>query len=63
VPVDIVSGDRAFDDSDNHYLLASKGIHSTIHLPTYRTWKKDPNKELWLPLQNGPKYKRGLKER
>jgi len=63
VPIDIVTADRAFDDSDNHFLLASKRIHSAIHSNAYRTRKKDPSKQVWLTLQRTPEYKRGLKER
>ena len=63
VPIDIVSGDQGYGDSDNHFLLVSKGIHSAIRLNSYRTRKKDPSKEVWLALQKSPEYKRGLKER
>ena len=63
VPIEIVSGDRGYDDSDNHVLLASKGIHSAIRLNRYRTGKKDPSKQVWLDLQSSPEYKLGLKER
>jgi len=63
IPINIVAGDRAFDDSDNHYLLACKGIHSAICLNAYRTGKKDPSKGVWLALQRSPEYKAGLKER
>lgn len=63
VPVNIVTADRAYDDSANHYLLESKGIHSAIRLNDYRTKKKDANKQVWLELQSSPEYKLGLKER
>jgi len=63
LPVHIVSGDRGYDDSDNHWLLWSKGICSAICLNDYRTKKKDPNKAIWLQLQETSQYKEGLKER
>jgi len=63
LPVDIVTADRAYDDSDNHFLLQSKGLHSAIRLHSLRTHKKDPNKEVWEQLQASPQYKQGLRER
>ncbi|MGC8836984.1 MAG: transposase [Anaerolineae bacterium] len=32
VPVRVVSGDRGYDEGDNHWFLWSRGIHSAIHL-------------------------------
>ena len=63
VPVDTVTGDRAYDDGDNHVLLWEKGLHSAIHLQRYRTQKKDANKEIWLALKASPEYQEGLRER
>jgi len=63
LPVDTVTADRGFDDSDNHVLLATKGIHSAIRLNRYRTHKKDPHKDVWLQLMATPEYEQGLKER
>jgi IS5 family transposase len=63
LPVHIVSADRGYDDSDNHWLLWSKGICSAICLNDYRTKKKDPNKAIWLDLQQTAQYQEGLKER
>lgn len=63
VPVQIVSADRGYDDSDNHCLLWSKGIHSAISLNDYRTEKKDDSKALWQQLKSTPQYKQGLRER
>lgn len=62
-PVSIVSADRAYDDSDNHVLLASKGIASAIHLNTHRLRKKDPSTAVWQELYHTPQYQQGLKER
>ena len=63
VPVGIVSADRGYDDSRNHYWLERSGIQSAICLNDYRTQKKDANKEVWLELQANPAYQLGLKER
>ncbi len=63
LPVEIVSADRGYDDSANHILLSSKGVHSAIRLNSYRTQKKDPNKGVWLELRSSPEYQKGLKER
>lgn len=63
LPIQIVAADRAYDDGDNHVYLASKGLHSAIQLNTYRTEKKDKNKEVWLELKRTPAYQAGCKER
>ena len=63
LPVDTVTADRSYDDSDNHVFLASKGIHSAIRLNRYRTRKKDLHKEVWLQLMATPQYEQGLTER
>lgn len=71
LPVQIVAADRGYDDSDNHWLLWDKGIHSAIHLNDYRTKKKDENKAVWLELLETAEglrhwkeeYKQGQKER
>jgi IS5 family transposase len=63
LPVQIVTADRGYDDSDNHCLLWSKDIHSAISLNDYRTQKKDASKALWQRLKSTPQYKLGLRER
>jgi len=63
LPVQIVSADRGYDDSDNHWLLWSKDIHSAISLNDYRTEKKDESKVLWQRLKGTPQYRIGLGER
>jgi IS5 family transposase len=60
IPVKIVSADRGYDDSDNHYLLTSKGIQSAIRLKRNRTEKKDLSKGVWLTLKQSEGYRRGL---
>jgi IS5 family transposase len=63
LPVDTYSGDRGYDDGDNHYYLEMRGLHSAIRLKKNRIEKKDDNKEIWLELVKSPQYQQGLKER
>lgn len=63
LPVRIVGGDRAYDDSHNHLLLWSRGIHSALLLKANRTMKKDKNKGVWEALRATPEYRRGRGER
>jgi len=63
IEVGIVTGDKGYDDGDNHYYLEQKGINSAINLSSYRTQKKDKNKEGWLKLTESQEYIDGLKER
>jgi len=63
LPFDTVAADRAYDDSGNHYLLRSKGLHSAIRLNDYRTRKKDKNKAGWLAMEKDPHHIRGQRER
>ena len=63
VPVRIVSADRGYDDSRNHYWLERTGIQSAICLKDNRTHKKDSNKQVWLALRSHPAYQAGLSER
>ena len=63
VPIQTVTADRGYDDSRNHFFLAHHHIQSAICLNTYRTHKKDANKEVWFELKANPAYQQGLKER
>jgi len=63
IGVGTVAGDKGYDDGDNHYYLKDKGINSAISLSSYRTEKKDRNKEGWLKLKQSQEYIDGLKER
>ena len=47
----------------NTIILGDKGINSAISLSSYRTRKKDSNKEGWLKLAESQEYTEGLKER
>jgi len=63
LPVETYSGDRGYDDSENHFGLASRGLHSALKLNRYRTEKKDRNKEVWVALKQTPQYEAGQKVR
>ena len=63
LPMGTVTADRAYDDGENHYLLATKGIQSAIILNAYRTKKKDQNKQIWFDLLASEGYQRGVRER
>jgi len=43
--------------------LNQKGVNSAIRLKSYRTQKKDENKEGWVKLKESFEYQEGLKER
>jgi len=63
LPVDTYAGDKGYDDSENHYHLELRGLHSAIHLKNTRLHKKDDNKGVWLDLSQTPQYQEGRKER
>jgi len=63
VPAQTYAGDKAYDDGDLHDLLWDLKKHSALKLHTYRTNKKDANKELWIRLKRSPFYQAGLKLR
>jgi len=63
IGVGTVTGDKGYDDGDNHYYLEQKGINSAISLSSYRTEKRDRNKEGWVKLRESQEYTDGLMER
>ena len=63
IGIDAVTGDRGYDDGENHYYLEQKGIESAIRLNSYRTAKKDRNKGGWVELEKSEWYRDGLRER
>ncbi len=63
VPVALVTGDRGYDDGENHEFLRQQGIRDALHLNRYRTQKRDQHKEPWLRLQKRASYQRGLRQR
>ena len=63
IAVGIVSADRGYDDSRNHYWLERSGLLSAICLNDYRTQKKDSHKEVWLELKDSLAYQYGQHKR
>ena len=63
LPLKTYAGDKGYDDSNNHYYLIHKGLHSAIRLKETRIKKKDKNKEVWLNLIQTTEYQQGTKER
>lgn len=61
--VDTYTGDKGYDDGNNHYYLEMHGLHSAIRIKKNRIDKKDSNKQIWLDLIETPEYQQGLKER
>ena len=44
--VETYAADRGYDDTENHYGLASLGLHSVIRLKRTCTGKRDGNQEM-----------------
>ena len=63
VDADTYAGDRAYDDTRLHYFLACQGKHTALHLQSYRTLKKDANKEPWQRVLASAEYQQGRAER
>jgi transposase, IS5 family len=63
VDAEVYSGDKGYDDGENHDLLWQKGKKSALTLNRYRTEKKDGNKELWINLKADEDYQAGKKVR
>jgi len=64
LPIGTCTADRAYDDTDNHFFLQTRGIRNAIHLNRYRRRKRDPNrrcgeaaKQVWMDLKAQPWYK------
>jgi IS5 family transposase len=63
LPAEIYAGDRAYDDTENHFLLKTEGLRSSLKLNDYRTEKKDENKGVWVKLLSTEEYQAGQRER
>lgn len=63
VEAEIYTGDKGYDDVDNHRVLEEKGKKSALILNKYRTEKKDGNKERWIELKASESYQAGKRER
>ena len=63
MPNDTYTGDKGYDDGNNHYYLGLRGLHSAIRIKKTRIEKKDSNKQIRLDLIETQQYQQGLKER
>jgi len=63
LPTRIYGGDRAYDNSDNHYRLEILGLQSSLTLNKARTAKKDKNKGVWVRMLASEGYQAGQRER
>lgn len=57
------TGDKAYDDGDNHEILKTEKLGDALRLKITRTHKKNPHKAPWLKLLESEEYHQGLKER
>jgi IS5 family transposase len=63
VAAQIYAGDRAYDDTDQHYRLWSAGKHSALRLNDYRTRASNANQAFWQTVADSPEYRAGKSER
>jgi IS5 family transposase len=63
VAAETYAGDKADDDTDQHYRLWRQGQHSALRLNAYRTAIRNDNREYWRQVQDSPAYQAGLAER
>ena len=63
LPTRAYGGDRAYDDTELYERLAAHGQEIGIHLRSFRTQKKDANKERWLELEASPQYQQDRAQR
>jgi len=63
LPIRAYGGDRAYDDTDIYERLAVAGQEIAIHLRSFRTNKKDANKERWLELESSAQYQQDKAQR
>jgi transposase, IS5 family len=63
VAAEIYAGDRAYDDTDQHYRLWSTGKHSALRLNDYRTRASSANRAFWQKVADSMEYQAGRSER
>jgi IS5 family transposase len=63
VTAQIYAGDKAYDDTDQHYRLWQQGKHSALRLNDYRTADSNENRAYWRQVKDSPEYQAGLAER
>ena len=59
----IYAGDKAYDDTDQHYRLWQLRKHSALRLNDYRTASSNANCQYWQQVAASPEYQAGLAER
>ena len=63
VVAEIYAGDKAYDDTDQHYRLWRQRKHSALRLNAYRTAATNANRGYWQQVKDSPAYRAGLAER
>ena len=63
VTADIYAGDKAYDDTDQHYRLWRQRKHSALRLNAYRTATTNKHRDSWQQVKDAPAYRAGLAER
>jgi IS5 family transposase len=63
VAAQIYAGDKAYDDTDQHYRLWQQGKHSALRLNDYRTAASNAHRAYWQQVKDSPEYQTGLAER
>jgi IS5 family transposase len=63
VTAEIYAGDKAYDDTDQHYRLWRQRKHSALRLNDYRTAGTNENRDYWLQVEESPAYRAGLAQR
>ena len=59
----IVTADRGYDDTANHFFLKLSHLWPAIRLNGYRLGKKDSNKQPWEEMVKTAEYYQGLAQR
>ena len=63
VGAQIYAGDKAYDDTDQHFRLWQQGKHSALRLNTYRTAASNEHRASWQRVKDSPEYQAGLAQR
>jgi IS5 family transposase len=63
VVAEIYAGDKAYDDTDQHYRLWRQRKQSALRLNAYRTAATNANRGYWQQVKDSPAYQAGLAER
>jgi IS5 family transposase len=63
VTAEIYAGDKAYDDTDQHYRLWRQRKYSALRLNAYRTATTNQHRDYWQQVKDAPAYRVGLAER